>query len=74
MSGPITQANVSISMAINRFPIPSSSFVQNNIQIGRTYSMPLNVSESLPVSHITTIGRSRASSDTSPRPNSTSWV
>ena len=74
MSGPTTQANVSISMDFSSFPIPSSSFVQKNIPIGRTSSMPLNVSESLPVSHITAIGRSRASSDTSPRPNSTSWV
>ena len=74
MSGPITQANASISMAFNSFPIPSYSFVQNNIPIGRTSSMPINVSKSLPVSHITDAGRSGTPSDTSPGPNSTSWV
>ena len=56
MSGPTTQANASISMAFSSFPIPSSSFVHNNIPIGRTSSMPLNVSESLPISHNIVVG------------------
>lgn len=54
--------------------MPSSSFAQNNIPIARTSSTPINVSKSLPVSHITDAGRSGTPSDISPAPNSTSWV
>lgn len=74
LAGPTAQASAAISRGFSSFPMPSSSFAQNTIPIGRTSSMPINVGKSLPVSHMTDAGRSGTPSDTSPGPNSTSWV
>lgn len=74
LAGPTAQGSAAISRGFSSFPMPSSSFAQNIIPIGRTSSMPINVSKSLPVSHITDAGRSGTPSDPSPGPNSTSWV